>query len=791
MKRVHLLEITRPCIEVECKDHFIRSDAIFDYKKHSNFSRMVQYLDIDLADQEDYFPPLTIKLLSSSGFGRIDIVATHVVASLQTYSFRGQIHSSSHEVVQIELDENPDSYYIQKITFPWTLNNVVKNTENEEEEEENIDWWARFYISMNLCFLSEETQSFDRKSGEGITKKPLELNKASRLSSFSQHVFRVAALDNGFQKPILNSQNARAFTVYDCELENVAEFGGLKQWLHSFDLKRGKRFSRLKDNIIAIFKGCFRVYKLPLPPRAFDYELGLPGTVNGFFENVPLNNPVKVLVRAYFIQAMGLQPSDFTNTTDAYIVLRMEKHKISNRSHYVSKLLNPVFGECFEFVASFPAESILNIQVCDWDLMGSDDLIGETTIDLENRFYSKHRATCGLPRFYEKEGANAWRDALTPLEILKVQCQRNQLNGPHIRDCEIRIGNRIFEFDNALMGKDGNLENFALCLLHRWGEICPKNGCLVPEHVETRTLYHPKRSGKSQGRLLMWLDMFAEDQTPSSDPREVAKRRPDSYELRVIIWNTDSVKLADDAFLTGEKMSDIYVKGWLTGKDVQTTDVHYRSLTGEGNFNWRFIFPFDYLATERQIMVMRKMHVLSIDETEYKLAAYLHLEAWDADRFSSDDPLGALTINLNRVPRGARTAKLCNLSILQDATTPKVSLFKQKRVKGWWPLTESLRDGKREQTGKIEIELLLLTAEEAQNSPAGLGRKEPDALPEPKRPETSFINFVHPLKTFRYAFWKRYKWGTVKFLIIGTLILLIVLFFFAIPGYAVKRLLGV
>lgn len=33
------------------------------------------------------------------------------------------------------------------------------------------------------------------------------------------------------------------------------------------------------------------------------------------------------------------------------------------------------------------------------------------------------------------------------------------------------------------------------------------------------------------------------------------------YELRVIIWNTDEVVLADDAFLTGEKMSDIYVKG--------------------------------------------------------------------------------------------------------------------------------------------------------------------------------------------------------------------------------------
>lgn len=34
-----------------------------------------------------------------------------------------------------------------------------------------------------------------------------------------------------------------------------------------------------------------------------------------------------------------------------------------------------------------------------------------------------------------------------------------------------------------------------------------------------------------------------------------------SFELRVIIWNTDDVILEDDAFLTGEKMSDIYVRG--------------------------------------------------------------------------------------------------------------------------------------------------------------------------------------------------------------------------------------
>ena len=39
---------------------------------------------------------------------------------------------------------------------------------------------------------------------------------------------------------------------------------------------------------------------------------------------------------------------------------------------------------------------MLTIGVYDYDLVGSDDLIGETKIDIENRFFSKHRATCGM-----------------------------------------------------------------------------------------------------------------------------------------------------------------------------------------------------------------------------------------------------------------------------------------------------------------------------------------------------------------------------------------------------------
>lgn len=45
-------------------------------------------------------------------------------------------------------------------------------------------------------------------------------------------------------------------------------------------------------------------------------------------------------------------------------------------------------------------DSVLTVGVYDWDLVGSDDLIGESKVDLENRFYSKHRPTCGLQESY-------------------------------------------------------------------------------------------------------------------------------------------------------------------------------------------------------------------------------------------------------------------------------------------------------------------------------------------------------------------------------------------------------
>ena len=70
--------------------------------------------------------------------------------------------------------------------------------------------------------------------------------------------------------------------------------------------------------------------------------------------------------------------------------------KFNDKENYVTASLNPMFGKMFELPAKLPMDRNLKVTIMDWDRFSSDDLIGETEIDLENRFLSQYRATCGM-----------------------------------------------------------------------------------------------------------------------------------------------------------------------------------------------------------------------------------------------------------------------------------------------------------------------------------------------------------------------------------------------------------
>ncbi|GFR28456.1 otoferlin, partial [Trichonephila clavata] len=92
----------------------------------------------------------------------------------------------------------------------------------------------------------------------------------------------------------------------------------------------------------------------------------------------------------------------------------------------------------------------------------------------------------------------------------------------------------------------------------------------------------------------------------------------------------------------------------------------------------------------------------------------------------------SISLDLNHFPRGAHSARQCTLNMLKkDGSVPQISIFKNLRVRGWWPICQRISKGQLILTGKVEAEIQLLTKEQAEKNPAGKGRKRPDALPEP------------------------------------------------------------
>ncbi|XP_020929514.1 myoferlin isoform X4 [Sus scrofa] len=738
MKNYQMASVTSPSLIVECGGERVESVVIKNLKKTPNFPSSVLFMKVFLPKEELYMPPLVIKVIDHRQFGRKPVVGQCTIDRLDR--FRCDPYAGKEDIVpQLKasfLSAPPCRDVIIEIedTKPLLASKLT------EKEEEIVDWWSKFYASTGE----------HEKCGQYIQK--------------------------GYSK----------LKIYDCELENVTEFEGLTDFSDTFKLYRGKSDENEDPSVVGEFKGSFRIYPLsddpsvPAPPRQF--------------RELPDSVPQECTVRIYIVRGLELQPQDNNGLCDPYIKITLGKKVIEDRDHYIPNTLNPVFGRMYELSCYLPQEKDLKISVYDYDTFTRDEKVGETIIDLENRFLSRFGSHCGIPEQYCVSGVNTWRDQLKPTQLLQNVARFKGFPPPVLSEdgSRIRYGGRDYSLDEFEVNKilhqhlGAPEERLALHILRTQG--------LVPEHVETRTLHSTFQPNISQGKLQMWVDVFPKSLGPPGPPFNITPRKAKRYYLRVIIWNTKEVIL-DEKSITGEDMSDIYVKGWIPGNEEnkQKTDVHYRSLDGEGNFNWRFVFPFDYLPAEQLCIVAKKEHFWSIDQTEFRLPPRLIIQIWDNDKFSLDDYLGFLELDLHHTIIPAKSPEKCNLDMIPDlkAMNPlkvkTASLFEQKSMKGWWPCYVD-KDGSRVMAGKVEMTLEVLNEKEADERPAGKGRDEPNMNPKldpPNRPETSFLWFTNPCKTMKFIVWRRFKW-----VILGLLVLLIVLLFVAVLLYSLPNYLS-
>ncbi|XP_062065881.1 fer-1-like protein 5 isoform X1 [Lepus europaeus] len=727
-------KVRYPQLLVECGEESLKTEPIQDFQTNPNFPEPILFLMVFMPTEEAYASPLTVKVVDNQDYGQQSVVGQANIDFLQPYF----CDPWAQDYVPPQLPTLAERKHHQEILEHLYRKFWYKSSKDEDEFEHEVDWWSK------LFWATADDRSLKYKYKDYF-----------------------------------------AIKVYDCELEAVPAFQGLQDFCQTFKLYQEQ--PKVDSPVVGEFKGLFRIYpfpenpEAPKPPRQF---LVWPSREDF---------PQQCLVRVYVVRGINLQPQDYNGLCDPYVMVKLGETKLGSRDTYRPNTLDPIFGTMFELTCNIPLEKDLEIQLYDFDLISADDEIGTTVIDLENRLLSGFEARCGLSKSYCQTGPFRWRDQMPPSYLLERRAKQKGLPPPLYSPEEdsVLYNGEKFKLESFepkplhVPGLGPKKERLALYILHTQG--------LVPEHVETRTLYSESQPGIDQGKVQLWVDIFPKKLGPPGPQVDISPRKPKWYELRCIIWKTASVDLVDES-LTREKMSDIYVKGWLFGmeKDMQKTDIHYHSVTGEGNFNWRFIFTMDYLAAECMCVRSEKDYIWSLDPTSMKLPARLIIQVWDNDTFTSDDFLGVLELDLSDMPFPAPSAKQCSLRMMDpDPKWPqflqhkRFSLFKKKIVTGWWPF-QVLDGDKWRQSGKVKMTLEVLSQKEALIKPAGRGQSEPNQYPTlhpPLRPDATFSWLRSPIQNFCIVFWKRYRYKIIAFSVMLVMVLLLFHFIYSAPNY--------
>ncbi|XP_053673937.1 myoferlin [Anopheles nili] len=713
----------------------------------ANFPEGHEFCNMRLPTNPHFWPSLIITHMDYSNSSRVKMIGLAVVnaSELLTESPAYAMGLNENTTI-IEVEEQDDVPLLQPED---TSNRVQFNA---------LSNWSNIshMVQTQLKFFSKHT----------TLKK--------RISHSNEHSWW-AKFYNSIQQ---NNNTNSSLKIFDRELESITEFNGFKDWSESFSLFKIKRdkADRLRKQMYGMVKCKINIHRL-LPEKS---QL-IPPLRTRLME---FSKNIEIIVVVYVVQALNLTSRDIMSESDAYIVVAYGGQRVRDRAYYIPNQASPVFGRRFEMRGTLPRDQILHISIYDRDFVSSDDLIGSTCIDIEDRFRSKHVPAFGLPSFFTSKGSNCWRHQMKPSDMLRDLCSRHRISFPRIEGQKIIVGDIEMEADE-LDPTECLKEQLCLQTLNNFQHV--RNGFpLTPEHVETRSLYHPKRAGIEQGKVQLWIELY-EPNEPHPQPVDITPQPPKAYDLRVIVWNTTDVML-NERNIFGTPMSDIYVKCWLQEyTEAQHTDVHYRSLTGEGNFNWRMIFPFRYSPADGMLVLRRKKAFYEQHDTELKYPPVLTVQIWDNDSFSADDFLGTAELNLSQLPTPASTADACtlskNASLTGSGSNRGLNLFHHSKVRGWFPVhgrSTSENDASDRQplegeialTGKIELELEILSHDDATLDPVGVGRNPPQHLPEPLRPEVSFNWLQQPAKSFNKLVWPRVR---KSFLYVGAIVLLCLL----------------
>lgn len=262
LKRIHLLTVDKPRVDVECAGHILNSSIIQNAKKNPNFNTPVKFMELDLPEQELYRPPLTIRAVDCRSFGRFTLVGTHMISSVHKYMYNPctrrdreaeerkrslnqlKVISNSNQIspnsnTSFEISNNKErspllpkdisimiGYGTQSKQSKAEINRKRKESIDEDLDDVDAskDWWTKYFASVEKmiedtniakklllnqnCYSDEENNELsgssnsERSFGEHYKKK-FGFKTAATASRFAARISPKSVRKRSRYKPAL------------------------------------------------------------------------------------------------------------------------------------------------------------------------------------------------------------------------------------------------------------------------------------------------------------------------------------------------------------------------------------------------------------------------------------------------------------------------------------------------------------------------------------------------------------------------------------------------------------
>ena len=362
----------------------------------------------------------------------------------------------------------------------------------------------------------------------------------------------------------------------------------------------------------------------------------------------------EVLIRVYILELRDLPKKDLLSDSDPYIKIYLgEEKKYDEAKFYQKNKKNVKWYKYYEIQSIFPGDSTLRIEVWDHNSVFSDELIGFTSLDLEDRYFN-----------------NDWQQ-------------------------------------------------------------------MKFKPIETRPIINPDLSGQ-QGNILLWVEIFNKKNSINMSPWQISPEPKDKVELRLIIWETEEMKMMDV-----EDTSDIYVTAFFDKNEKQSTDVHYRCQTGNASFNWRIVMQLD------------------VPRINYRL----NIHCYDKDIFSKDDFISGAIIDLSdliKIPKNLDAPITLSKEYMEAVTVEEKRKYENleflvdeddKTLNKFW--VQCYQNNQK--SGRILCSLEILPMWKAEINKVGKGRKEPNINPYLPPPVGRFQWTWNPFKLFNQCVGPRFR----------------------------------